>query len=230
MSQSFDEPSPLALPPASNSRRVLLVVFAVIVMAFCVVVIYLYRQINAVRDYAPPVPRPVKNAPYIPTPQAVVDEMLKQARVTQDDVVYDLGCGDGRIVITAAKEFGCRAVGYEIDPELVALARKQAREAGVEDLVTIEQQDIFTVDLRDASVVMLYLLPAMNEKLVPQLLKLKPGARIVCHDFAIQGYKPDRRTTLSLEDSGEHLIHVWERPLGETAAPEESMGFGVRKK
>lgn len=219
MSQPTDELSPTDLASAPPARKFLLVAFGVIVIAFCVIVGYLYQQISSVRDYIPPAERPVTNAPYIPTPQLIVDEMLKQAKVTKDDVVYDLGCGDGRILITAAKEFGCRGVGFDIDPDLVALARKQVQEAGVEELVTIEQQDIFKIDLQEATVVTLYLLPAMNEKLVPQLLRLKPGARIVCHDFPIKGYKADHLTTVPKADGGVSVIHVWERPLSETADP-----------
>jgi len=162
------------------------------------------------------------NAPYVPTPQVVVDEMLKQANLTQEDLVYDLGCGDGRILIAAAKQFGCRGIGFDLDLDLVARARENAREAGVEDLVTIEVRDIFTVDLKDASVVMLYLLPTVNTKLVPQLLELKPGTRIVSHDFGIQGYKPDHLITVPVEGAPDHLVHVWLRPLVETAMPTEN--------
>lgn len=211
---------PSVLDPPSKSRRVLLAIFAIVVLAFVVVVAYLYRQISNVQTHVPADPRPVKNAPYIPTPQAIVDEMLKQANITKDDIVYDLGCGDARIIVTAAKEYGCQGVGYDINPELVETGLANAREAGVEDRVRIEVQDIFTVDLQDATVVMLYLLPAMNEKLVPQLLKLKPGARIVCHDFAIEGYKPDRVVELPQANGDTKYIHVWERPLGETKIPE----------
>src|SRR5438445_5763984 len=106
---------------------------------------------------------------YVPTPQAVVDKMLQMAEVKKGDVVYDLGCGDGRIVVTAAKKYGCKAVGFDIDPDRVKEARENVRKAGVGDLVTIKQEDIFKQDLSKASVVTLYLLPELNVRLIPQL-------------------------------------------------------------
>ncbi|MDW7995888.1 MAG: methyltransferase domain-containing protein [Gemmatales bacterium] len=126
---------------------------------------------------------------YVPTPQKVVEKMLEVAKVTANDVVYDLGCGDGRIVVTAARLYGCKAVGYDIDPERVKESLENVRKNGVQDLVTIEQRDIFTVDVSPATVVCLYLLPNLNAKLVPQLQKMKPGSRVVTHDFRIPGYK-----------------------------------------
>src|SRR6187399_1520097 len=120
---------------------------------------------------------------YVPTPEPVVDRMLELAAVDEDDIVYDLGCGDGRIVITAAQRYGVKAWGFDIDPVRVAEARANAKAAGVEDLVTIEQKDIFTLDLSPASVVTLYLLPELNVRLIPQLAQLEPGSRIVSHDF-----------------------------------------------
>lgn len=127
---------------------------------------------------------------YVPTPQAVVDKMLEMAEVKRGDVVYDLGCGDGRIVVTAAKKYGVKAIGYDIDPQRVAEARENVRLAGVGHLVTIHQADIFTLDLREATVVTLYLLPELNVRLMPQLEKLRPGSRIVSHDFDMRGAKP----------------------------------------
>lgn len=127
---------------------------------------------------------------YVPTPQAVVDKMLEMAEVKSGDVVYDLGCGDGRIVVTAAKKYGVKAVGFDIDPKRVAEARENVSRNGVDHLVTIKQEDIFTLDLRAASVVTLYLLPELNVRLMPQLAKLKPGSRIVSHDFDMRGAKP----------------------------------------
>lgn len=127
---------------------------------------------------------------YVPTPQAVVDKMLEMAEVKSGDVVYDLGCGDGRIVVTAAKKYGVKAVGFDIDPQRIAEARENVRVNGVGHLVTIKQEDIFTLDLREASVVTLYLLPELNVRLMPQLEKLRPGSRIVSHDFDMRGAKP----------------------------------------
>lgn len=127
---------------------------------------------------------------YVPTPQAVVNRMLEMAGVKTGDVVYDLGCGDGRIVVTAAKKYGVKAVGFDIDPVRVAEAQKNVQAAGVGHLVRIEQADIFTLDLREASVVTLYLLPSLNVRLMPQLAQLKPGSRIVSHNFDMRGAKP----------------------------------------
>lgn len=151
---------------------------------------------------------------FVPTPGDVVTKMLEVANVTKDDVVCDLGCGDGRIVVTAAKRFGCRGVGYDLNPVRVRESRENARRNGVEKRVTIQRKDIFTVDLSEASVVTLYLLPSMNLRLVPQLQQLKPGARIVAHDFGIEGYPPDKEVKMtSREDAVEHTIYLWVAPL-----------------
>jgi SAM-dependent methyltransferase len=128
---------------------------------------------------------------FVPTPQDVVDKMLELAQVTKDDLLYDLGCGDGRIVVTAAKRYGCKAVGYDIDPERVEESQENVEKNNVGHLAAIEQKDIFTLDLSKANVVTLYLLPRLNVKLIPQLEKLKPGSRIVSHDFRMRGIKPD---------------------------------------
>jgi ribosomal protein L11 methylase PrmA len=129
-------------------------------------------------------------------------------------VVYDLGCGDGRIVITAAKKHGCRAVGYDIEKEQVEHALRNVKKAGVEQLVSIQQKDIFSLDLRPANVIMLYLLPKLNLKLIPQLERLKPGSRIVSHEFGMEGVKPDKVVKLqSKEDNVEHTIFLWTTPL-----------------
>lgn len=124
------------------------------------------------------------DVPYVPTPPAIVDGMLKAAKVTRNDVVYDLGCGDGRIVIAAAKQFGARGVGVDIDPRRIDEARENARAAGVTDLVTFRVQDLFSTDLREATVVALYLLPSLNTRLIPKLrADLRPGSRIVSNSF-----------------------------------------------
>jgi protein-L-isoaspartate O-methyltransferase len=151
---------------------------------------------------------------FVPTPQDVVEKMLELAGVGEKDLVYDLGSGDGRIVIAAAKRYGCRAVGYEIDRELVELSRENVGKAGVERLVTIEQKDVFTVDLSKADVIAVYLLPKQLEKLVPQLEKLKPGSRIVSHQFEIPGVKPDKQVRIeSNEDGDDHSLYLWTAPL-----------------
>jgi predicted RNA methylase len=150
----------------------------------------------------------------VPTPQQVVDKMLELAKVTSNDVVYDLGCGDGRIVVTAAKRYGARAVGFEIDPERVAEARENVRLSGVGDRVTIEQKDIFSLDLAPASVVTLYLLPSLNVRLIPQLSQLRPGSRVVSHDFDIQGVVPAQSLTLRPEeDKLPHSVFLFDIPL-----------------
>ena len=113
--------------------------------------------------------------------------MVEMAQIKKGDVVYDLGCGDGRIVVTAAKKYGVKAIGFDIDPERVKDSNENVKKNKVENLVTIEEKDIFELDLRPASVVTLYLLPELNVKLMPQLAKLKPGSRIVSHDFAMDG-------------------------------------------
>lgn len=151
---------------------------------------------------------------FVPTPQDVVDKMLELANVQQDDLVYDLGCGDGRIVVTAAKRYGCKAVGYDIDPERVKESLENVDMNNVGDLVRIEQKDIFTLDLSEATVIALYLLPDLNVKLIPQLKELKPGSRIVSHDFGMRGVKPDKLISLfSEEDKEPHEIYLWTSPL-----------------
>ncbi len=136
-------------------------------------------------------PSPASLAPYVPTPQDVVDKMLALAGVNEKDVVYDLGCGDGRIVITAAQKFRARGVGVDIDPQRIAESESNARKAGVEKLVSFKLQDAMTVDVSKATVVTLYLLSASNLKLRPLLTRqLAPGARIVSHAFSMGDWTP----------------------------------------
>jgi precorrin-6B methylase 2 len=133
-----------------------------------------------------------KIVPFVPTPQEVVDKMIEVAGVKKGDTVYDLGSGDGRIVITAAKK-GAKAVGFEIDGDLVKESRQNIQKAGIQDLAEIRQQDILTVDLSAASVVTMYLLPDVNLKLRPNILsQLKPGSRVVSHAFDMGDWKPNR--------------------------------------
>jgi len=151
---------------------------------------------------------------FVPTPQDVVDRMVEVAGIKPRERVCDLGCGDGRILVTAAQKHGCVAVGYDIDSECVRLARENAQQNGVGGLVKIEKCDLFTVDLHEADVVMLYLSPELNERLLPQLAKLKPGSRIVSHAFVIPGVPPDRIVTVSsTEDYIDHNVYVWTTPL-----------------
>jgi hypothetical protein len=158
------------------------------------------------------------NVVFVPTPQDVVDKMLELADVTKDDLVYDLGCGDGRIVVTAAKKYGCTAVGYDINRRRVKESLANVEKEDVGHLVRIERKDIFTLDLGKANVVTLYLLPELNVKLIPQLEKLAPGSRIVSHDFDMKGVEPDRVIELtSTGDGGEHKIYLWTCPLKKRA-------------
>ena len=164
----------------------------------------------------------VPDIEYVPTPQNVVDKLLDAAKIKKDDVLYDLGCGDGRIVIDAAKRFGIKAVGFDIDPKRVAESKANVKRNKVEHLVTIEQKDIFTVDLSPASVVTLYLLPELNVRLIPQLEKLKAGSRIVSHDFDMEGVEPETTWTVIARDhrtpkNREHYVYLWKTPLKKTA-------------
>ncbi len=166
--------------------------------------------------------RQVPDIEYVPTPQNVVDKLLDAAKIQKTDVLYDLGCGDGRIIINAAKRFGIKAVGYDIDPKRVAESKENVKRNKVEHLVTIEQKDIFTVDLSPASVVTLYLLPELNVRLIPQLEKLKPGSRIVSHDFDMEGVEPETTWTVIARDhrepkNREHYVYLWKTPLKKTA-------------
>ena len=146
-----------------------------------------------------------KDVPYVPTRQETVDEMLRMARVDADDVVYDLGCGDGRIVITAARDYGARGVGIDIDPERIAEANENAVKAGVTDRVKFIEGDLFEADFRDATAVTLYLLPSVNLKLRPQLLsQLRPGTPVVSHDFSMDDWEPDDEKVIGLD----HL-YLW---------------------
>jgi hypothetical protein len=138
----------------------------------------------------------VGEVPFVPTPQLVVDEMLRLANVGPQDTVYDLGSGDGRIVITAAQKFGARGVGVELNEQLVAESEEGARQAGVEQQVKFLQQDLFKADLTEATVITMYLLPTVNRRLRPHLLNLTPGTRIVAHDFDLDDWKPDQITTI----------------------------------
>lgn len=145
------------------------------------------------------------DVPYVPTPDEVVEAMLKLAKVKKGDMVYDLGCGDGRVVITAAKKFGARGVGVDIDPQRILESKENAEKEGVADRVKFFEQDLFETDIKDATVVTLYLLPSINMKLRPKLLKdLKPGTRIVSNSFDMGDWKPDKK-----EIVGMHTIYFW---------------------
>ena len=154
------------------------------------------------------------DAIYVATPQDVVERMLDVAQVTKQDVVCDLGSGDGRIVIAAAKRYGARAIGYEIEPGLIALSRKKVAQAEVSELVTIEHEDILSRDYSEVSVVTMFLPPLLMDRLLPQLAQLKPGSRIVSHHFAFTDIPPDETIEMdSNVDEGKHKVHLWNAPL-----------------
>ena len=158
---------------------------------------------------APQTPAPTRKPDviYVPTPPDVVEAMLKVARVGKDDVVYDLGCGDGRIVIAAAK-LGARGVGIDIDPQRISEARENAKSAGAGDQVEFVEGDLFQTDLSPATVITLYLLPSLNQKLRPKLMaELRPGTRIVSHAFDMGDWKPEQQ----LEVGGRQIFY-WTIP------------------
>jgi trans-aconitate methyltransferase len=145
---------------------------------------------------------------FVPTPQEVVDEMLRLANVKKGDVLYDLGSGDGRIPVTAAKKFGVRAIGIDIDPERIQEANDNAKRNGVTSLVKFRNEDLFQADIHEATVVTLYLLPDLNVKLMPRLMEqLKPGSRIVSHQFDMGNWRPDKKVELS-----GRTIYLWTIP------------------
>jgi ribosomal protein L11 methylase PrmA len=155
--------------------------------------------------------RPASRTPdviFVPTPQDVVEDMLRIANVQKGDVLYDLGSGDGRIAITAAKKYGIKATGIDIDPERIREANENAKKAGVNNLVQFRNEDLFQADFKDATIVTLYLLPDLNVKLRPKLWnELKPGTRIVSHQFEMGTWKPEKK----LESNG-RTIYFWTVP------------------
>lgn len=156
---------------------------------------------------------PARRSPdviFVPTPNDVVDKMLELAKVTSKDIVYDLGCGDGRIVIAAAQKYGVRAVGVDIDPKRIAEANANAKAAKVTDKVRFIEGDLFETDISEATVVTLYLLTRLNEKLKPKLLKdLKPGTRVVSHAFDMGDWKPEQTAQVAASS-----VYLWRIPSG----------------
>ncbi len=178
--------------------------FLTAILAFCIVTLNMAQTTTA----------PKLDVPYVPTRQVVVDAMLELAKVSKNDVVYDLGCGDGRIVITAAKKYGATGKGIDINPERIKEAKQNAEEAGVTDQVEFEVGDLFKTDVSKASVVTLYLLPSVNMKLKPILLQqLKPGTRIVSHAFDMGDWEPEK--TINVDGSN---IYFWTVPEKKTTS------------
>jgi precorrin-6B methylase 2 len=158
-----------------------------------------------------PAPPPLRSPDviFVPTPQEVVDAMLKLAKVSAGDVVYDLGSGDGRIPITAARTYGSRGVGIDIDPQRIREANENAKTAGVTDKVKFLNQDLFTTPIAEATVVTMYLLPTLNVKVLPKLnAELKPGTRVVSHAFDIEGYPPQQ--TINVNG---RTVYMWTVPI-----------------
>jgi len=159
------------------------------------------------------------DVPYVPTPESVVEKMLDMAAVTGSDLVYDLGCGDGRIVIAAAKERGARGVGIDLDPERIRESKENAREARVTDRVMFVRQDLYNTDLRDATVVTLYLLPSVNLEIRPKLFKeLKPGTRVVSHDFDMGEWTADQ-----IAEVDGSMVYFWVMPANVSGTWEWTM-------
>jgi cyclopropane fatty-acyl-phospholipid synthase-like methyltransferase len=154
-----------------------------------------------------------KIVPYVPTPLEIVQRMLEIAKVGPDDLVYDLGSGDGRIVIMAAQKFGARAVGVELDPDLYKQSFDRVKELGLEDKVTILHENMFRVNVHRATVVTLYLLTSVNERLRPQLEKqLRSGARVVSHDFMMPGWESEKNEEVVSKNGVSHKIYLYIRP------------------
>ena len=177
-------------------------------------VLAMFSVATAAAQNAPPRREP--DVPFVPTTDEAVQAMLKLADVKKTDVVYDLGCGDGRIVIAAAKSYGAHAIGIDINPVRIAEARENAKTAGVEDLVRFEENDLFKADIHQASVVTLFLLSAVNLQLRPKLLQdLKPGTRIVSNTFDMGDWKAEKEVTVGSQDDDAFLsrhLFLWTIP------------------
>jgi len=169
------------------------------------------------------------DVPYVPSKPEVVAEMLRMARVAKDDLLYDLGCGDGRIVITAAKLFGTRGVGIDIDPERIQESKENADKAGVSHLVKFFEEDIFEADFREATVVSLYLLTSVNLRLRPKLLtQLRPGTRIVSHNYGMDAWKPDDSSVVVVNEMS-HNVYLWIVPANLSGTWEWTWAEGAGK-
>jgi len=168
------------------------------------------------------------DVPYVPTKFPVVDEMLKMANVTKADILYDLGCGDGRIVIGAAQKYGAKGVGIDLDPDRIAESRENARKAGVADRVTFMEGDLFLADFKEATVLSMYLLTSVNLKLRPRILReLRPGTRVVSHNFGMDDWKPDAASVVTVDDI-RHDVFLWIVPANASGVWTWTMPLGGR--
>ena len=171
------------------------------------------------------------DVPFVPTPPEVVDEMLRLAEVKAGDLLYDLGCGDGRIVIAAAERFGIKAVGIDIDPVRITESNENAAKAGVADKVRFIQQNLFEADFKDASIVTMYLLTSVNLRLRPKLLaELKPGTRLVSHSFDMGEWKPDKTSLVTTSYADQRDVHYWVVPANVTGRWEWDLANGAGRR
>ncbi len=161
------------------------------------------------------------DVPYVPTHEWIVEEMLKMAEVTEDDVLYDLGSGDGRILITAAKEYGASGIGVDLNPDRIQEANENAVNANVTDKVKFIEGDLFEMDFSEATVLTLYLLPSVNMQLRPKILEMKPGTRVVSHNYNMGDWKPEKTKTIRTPDGFEHYIYFWRVPEGAASYKKE---------
>lgn len=154
----------------------------------------------------------ILDVPYVPTPGIIVEEMLKMAEVDGDDVLYDLGSGDGRIPITAARKFGTRGVGIDLNPARIREAKENAKMAKVEDRVYFLEGNIFEVDFSEATVLTLYLFPEINKRLRPKIWGMKPGTRVVSHNYDMGDWQPEKTKKIIIPNGPEHTIYLWRVP------------------
>lgn len=183
-------------------------VIAAMLLVFCI------TPLIARENAEEPVFMQTPDVVYVGTPYDIVSVMLHMADVKKDDIVVDLGCGDARMLVLAAEKYGSKGIGYEIDPVMIRESRRNAEKNNVSGLVEIVQADIFTVDISDADVLPIYLLPEMNLKLVPQFETLKPGSRLVFHNYDLYGYIPDKKIEIiSNEDNSKHTLWLYTTPL-----------------
>ena len=204
--------------PTSSRRKIWVLAIAVgLLVAAYVVRGIVLEQSDSSNDDSSPAPRTPGNAPYITTIDEAIQKMVEVAKLTEDDLVYDLGCGDARIVVACSQASGCRGVGIELDEEIAEKARANVEAKGLSDIIEIRQQDVFKAGFSDADCVVMYILPWMIEKLYPEFQKLKPGTRIVSHNYGFGGnldaLPPDETYEVMTNHDGLHRIYVWVTPL-----------------